>query len=787
MIIGSTTRTIYQRLANHLTGKVDNLAKKAARYILNKGIQQWIILPIEYNTDKKKLYDLEGKWAKIFQNHLINNPIQLQNTKPTRKPTEKKKMRDKQRTAHVKETRYNWRSYIYTIMHTDTWKTWHELPLINLLINIKKAKLPINKEKEITYRIRNHMKKATQYKLRPYYQLKMPTTTINHNNELKSWIRHYIKQHYEDAYSNYVANHIKVSTESITKLEDIIGNAKEILKQYNHDENKATCNCHKYKSLLKDNQTHINIKAQDLPEEWKKLKEILTISKKTPVTLPYKTYLGIAFDRIREFLSKIQLYRKWSKAENENLFKLIFRPKPKRKILQLNYVNKVIKQIREDLGIIPLDKNPNTWCLICKYNYIELHHKEFNNQQFYTHDERNPTEIKKEIMNYFNKKVRPELKHNINVTRKWELSNAYLLPKNKDQNRTRPIVSYYKHYSKSLGEKVARALTIMIKTLTLKWDTCEMHNINTLNLHLQQARNSSKWQQAIQKNSLTFIKFDVKSQFTNLNKDRVKYALNYGMEYLRHLVKRKLCFCIRNRKYEKLYDHLGHPFKYKEIGLTPKLILEYINYELDTAYFQINQICYKQKNGLPMGGFNSAPLACLDAMVQEHLSANILQGIIKTRYRDDILIVIPRKLNSLEIGYKHEQINHIYGPDLSIELEDYSHTNTKFLEYVITNKLETYHLNKNFGIQENKRIIRYPHAEAEYPKHILLGTVIGALKRATSRATNIQLKLYSCLITLLEFMQLQYPYKLLATAINFCNLPIFLVQPLRKYLRSRSL
>lgn len=40
MIIGSTGGNLYQRFAKHISGRVDNLSKKAARYVLEKGIEK---------------------------------------------------------------------------------------------------------------------------------------------------------------------------------------------------------------------------------------------------------------------------------------------------------------------------------------------------------------------------------------------------------------------------------------------------------------------------------------------------------------------------------------------------------------------------------------------------------------------------------------------------------------------------------------------------------------------------------------------------------------------------
>ena len=143
-------------------------------------------------------------------------------------------------------------------------------------------------------------------------------------------------------------------------------------------------------------------------------------------------------------------------------------------------------------------------------------------------------------------------------------------------------------------------------------------------------------------------------------------------------------------------------------------------------------------------------------MVQEHLAANLLRDHIKLRYRDEILLIFPRILAKENIRKKHEKLNKIYGPELQVELEQISYISINFLEYVIMNNLETYHLNKNNTTNQNKTIIRYPPRNAEYPRHIFIGTIIGTIKRAINRSFTLQNKIYSCTQTIIEFIRLNY-------------------------------
>lgn len=201
----------------------------------------------------------------------------------------------------------------------------------------------------------------------------------------------------------------------------------------------------------------------------------------------------------------------------------------------------------------------------------------------------------------------------------WKLGSAYLLPKNKDTNRFRPVVSYFHFHSKPWAKKIGRALTVAIKELVKSWTTMEMPNAKDLIKTILQTRKDKKWKEAALKNSITFLHFDIKNQFLNLSKKRVRLALETTLTHLRRTrAVRKLGFAIRRRSYEKHLDRIGHANKLHETGVTMTEILRYADFELKYPLFQVGKKIVMQRHGLPMGGFLSAHLACIDAMTQEH-------------------------------------------------------------------------------------------------------------------------------------------------------------------------
>ena len=74
MIVGLTSDTIYKRFSGHLSGRVDNLSKKAANYVKHKGPHFWII-PLAFSDNtfefKKKFSTSKtNSFEKIVQKFL---------------------------------------------------------------------------------------------------------------------------------------------------------------------------------------------------------------------------------------------------------------------------------------------------------------------------------------------------------------------------------------------------------------------------------------------------------------------------------------------------------------------------------------------------------------------------------------------------------------------------------------------------------------------------------------------------------------------------------------------
>ena len=804
-IVGSTSRTIYDRFKEHLKGSFDKLSRRAANYIMNLGIEHWIIIPLETNIEKTKLKEKEGIWAKIFSHLLINNPIERSQTKPTSYHISNyKHLRNLNRAIIRNMNQYNWRSYCYTILHTNVWKTWNSDSLINILINLNFAKLCPTEKRKVSYRIRNFLRKEKKIFLRPYYSIKLLHAENLDKTKIKSVIQNHITNKNQDPLTTYISKRIKIEFENTHSIYNLVNNHRKILDDFSLERD-ITCLCRCQDKDLdlfpKDEKGHIRCRANDLPNELGKLRDILTISSKNPVEIEDKKYYGFQFRILEKFFLKHKLTLPWTNQFNESFFQQI-RRKKRKKLLSRDKIREEIAKYQDKICFVPMDKNASTWSLMCPKEYIEAHRNEFSNKTFYQEINSSLDETKNIITkNYRNKCSLNAYKNGRSnkikfITKKtWSLNSAFLLPKSKDLFRFRPIVSYKNFITHDIGNKFARCLTLMIKETGKYWNTMEMSETKRYKKIITDLNHINSWKSKFENEEITLLHFDVEKMFTNLSKSRVTRALEIMGNFLtKYRNTRELSFAIRIRKYEKNLDHFGLAYRYHEVQIYLTELMEYVDFELSNTYFTIGNKTFIQKSGLPMGGLLSACLASIDLMVQEfllpHLWRNSIKGLhLFCRFRDDIFIIVGSKLKEEEELQIHTNLNNLYGPELSVKKEKTATHVMNFLEYNVLLKekeLILTHENKNFSNEGkfSRKIVRYPESYANHPPHIFTGIITGAIKRAWNSSSKEEYKILAIINVLREFLELNYNRRWLMNGLNKSHLPIFVTTALRRGLRN---
>ena len=275
--------------------------------------------------------------------------------------------------------------------------------------------------------------------------------------------------------------------------------------------------------------------------------------------------------------------------------------------------------------------------------------------------------------------------------------------------------------------------------------------------------------------STMFVKFDIKNQFTNLDKPSVIKAVIFAIKELKKF-KKVEHIAIRKRIAEKKNDHIGKGYKRDYHNIELDTIYRYVVFELETSYFTVGTELYIQKNGLPMGGYLSAGLAVLYSMYCEHHNQKLWRNLsfksLWIRYRDDVLGIIEKRLSTTEMEMLRSQFERMYGKSLQVELEDTQLQETFFLEFWIwiQDKKITYcNYSKNWDgssiVDVHKRVVRLPELNTETPDVILKGITTGFIKKAMKYTNTPIGKLIGTFQAVFELRNMGYRKKWIADAI----------------------
>ena len=371
---------------------------------------------------------------------------------------------------------------------------------------------------------------------------------------------------------------------------------------------------------------------------------------------------------------------------------------------------------------------------------------------------------------------------------------AYVLPKFKDIERMRPIVSYYNHPLKKSLNLASRALACVLKNADLDdfilWKTQDLNNeIRKINLKLRgQHGNNTK--------ILPFCA-DIKNMYTELPHEDILKAVRFILEKCKSKTRRsnvtiekcKQGDAIMGKSVITRTTHIC--FSFKEIE-------DICKFDLENIYFKSNGQILQQIRGVPMGSPCSPTLAICVCAYYEHLLTQKLKryefknntydctpimGAI--RYVDDLQAFIAFDKNdpeSEELAKSIIQTMHkdAYHPDMKLKAESvsgkwpYLESHLQIISTIgIADKISITYNNKNLDsvIQDQKlKYLTLQHRESFMTKQQSYAKIIGQLHRIDKTVTDRRNKI----IAVLEFMiiakQNGYSPKLIAQ----CALKVFL-------------
>ncbi|MGI0094272.1 MAG: hypothetical protein ACREA8_09225 [Nitrosotalea sp.] len=429
--VGNTTKHYIKRFNQHWRDYQTETSRKCYKYMCGiGGFELWMIIPLKKITDENiKIELIENKWIHHFRNYTINDPIIW-----ARKPITclERKGADTRtsmlrRVQNRQDAVVRYKKSANLVLHTKLWKDWPVFSLVQLLCHIKLGKLEKFKRQQINNIIRHHLKQKHQVIINERYICKLTSTRDIDKKQLKKLLINIIKTNAPySIFAKYVGLHLDIVGSAEKTLASMISNKKRIIAEV---DGPPKCKCHEL-PLNKING-HIHMKASQLNEDFQPLKELLMMSKKNPVWFSEKIHLEKQFSAVKKFLKKINIHSKWKDDINEQLFQLFHRTDVSMldTRLEMSHVINTIRKFKEHLVFVELDKNSNTWGIMCQQLYLQEVYKHFDDKVHYQLI-KTPLEVVKSTIKH--KYQIQQLHMKLKGRRTWNIEIASLLPKNKD-------------------------------------------------------------------------------------------------------------------------------------------------------------------------------------------------------------------------------------------------------------------------------------------------------------------------------------------------------------------
>jgi hypothetical protein len=363
-----------------------------------------------------------------------------------------------------------------------------------------------------------------------------------------------------------------------------------------------------------------------------------------------------------------------------------------------------------------------------------------------------------------------ETKKRAKYRKNGRLPYAYVLPKNKDISRCRPVVSYYNHPHKRLLNLCSRAVAGMLKRIEsshcILWKTGDLLERMRENIDaLVNGRDDA---------IISVRAYDIKNFYTCLSHDEIRKAYFWMVSELKKCVGRRCKYVnVSNDRSEKIrIDSKMNVYGWHSFDFD--MLFNIINMDLNNTIFSVGDVLLKQKKGVPMGSPISPVLAIMVAAYYENMFYLDCGSDAECRFRgmryvDDILAMAV--YDEKKIGDEKKMLNvldkfeNCYHEDLTLEKESIIDGNFVFLEGEImmygNDKMLMRYKNVNWNyICENgkQKIRRYMHWKSYTSRKVKSSTILGAMSRILVHSSTERNARESLVKLFMEFSMLEYPF-----------------------------
>lgn len=429
-----------------------------------------------------------------------------------------------------------------------------------------------------------------------------------------------------------------------------------------------------------------------------------------------------------------------------------------------------VSKIMQKWMIVWLDKNASTLFICCPVWYWQKTLKTFDwKDKAASYKE--VTQSKSVILDTW-RRLDTGDDYFFSMKKTGDLPYGYVIPKEKDINKMRPIVSYYHHPWKHVLNVAARALTFLMKAAKVDqyvlWQTFDLR---------RRVKEIDDW--ASGKNEeVLMIGGDIKNMYTVLPHTVIIRAVEWLIDTVRSKIRGSRYIRVRKRGREGVkFGRAVDKSKYTELRTSE--LLKIVQFDLDNGIIAIGEILLRQTEGIPMGSPASPPIAILVCVKYEWEFRTSLgkddRYIRMYRYIDDVWAVAKFKRDSqlerqraLKLIYGITQCYHdkMEKETEGVQWEGEVGTPISFLEAKISRvggkMIMDFNSKNSDSITEDKLKLRRFKDYSSFGGDNKIGIVIGTLTRVSKFTTDDARLMVGVLEITRELREAEYPFDTLA-------------------------
>jgi len=424
---------------------------------------------------------------------------------------------------------------------------------------------------------------------------------------------------------------------------------------------------------------------------------------------------------------------------------------------------------------MPFDKNPGKIAVLCPRRYWNALTKMFvlDTEHYEVQSNVKPEEYVNSWKAVYDDKQWERLGR---FFPKGKIPEAYALPKFKDFNRYRVIISFYSHPLRQVLRTVQRAFLFCIRNVPE-----ERYDIDRTSDLLSRVRSFEQdLKDAFGKNTefLPFSK-DVKEMFTRLPHDAIEKAGNFVLQKISTERRRKNVRVPRQKSDKCTFGTSTNAFE--SCTVTFADIMEVLRFDLASAVFSLGNLLFTQKEGAPIGGILSTAMAiavCFHAEYEFHASLGQDRSLFRQgRYTDDTWGIVAYDKTDIATLVRARNLvdryqTSCYPPQLTLEDEKIDNGTFEYLEatlHVSKNKIQCNFNNKNYpslvttGCQ---KFYRLQHAKSYSPTSSKKGVIHARLLAIMSYSNTSALLIKSTAEFVYELESIGYSRRFVRKCCN---------------------